>query len=179
MSATTWVALIRGINLGRNKRVPMAGLRDLLADQGFTDVRTHLQSGNAIFASEKGRAGDFEARIAAAIEGMFGFDVKVLVRSAAELAAVVDANPFPAQGADPKELHVTFLAADPAKKAVDALDPGEYAPDEYAFGDRAIYVRLVNGIMGSRLPDWERTLAVTATTRNWNTTTRLRELAAG
>lgn len=179
MSATTWVALLRGINVGRNKRVPMAGLRALLEGLGCADVRTHLQSGNALFTVEDGEAGDLEARIADALEAEFGFEVTVLVRAADEFAAVAEANPFVADRVDPKELHVAFLSADPAATAIDALEPTDYEPDEYRFGDRAIYLRLVNGIMGSRLPDWERTLGVAVTQRNWNTVSRLRELAAG
>jgi uncharacterized protein (DUF1697 family) len=177
-SPTTWVALLRGINLGRAKRIAMADLRSLLGELGFDAVRTHLQSGNAVFASAAGDPGELEDVIAAAVATRFGFDVKVLVRTAPQLAAVVDGNPFAAEGADPKQLHVAFLSAEPPAGAVAELDHGAYAPDEFRFGDRAIYLRLANGVMGSRLPDWERTLGVDATMRNWNTVTRLRDLAA-
>lgn len=91
----------------------------------------------------------------------------------------MDANPFPSRGVDPKELHVSFLSAKPPAKKIAALDPGHYAPGEFEFGERVIYVRLPNGVMGSRLPDWEKVLGVTVTTRNWNTATRLRQLAEG
>ena len=164
----TWVALLRGINVGKNKRIAMADLRKLLEGLGYEDVQTLLQSGQAVFRA-KGTARAHEDAIERAIEAEFAMEVAVLVRTAAELEAVVEANPFAA--ADAKELHVVFLKADPPKKAVDALD--DYEPDEYAFGDRCIYVRLPNGIAGSVLPDWTRGLGVPASSRNWNTTRKL------
>ncbi len=173
----TWVALLRGINVGRHKRVGMGDLRALLESLGFHDVRTYLQSGNATFTASQGDAAELERRMAAAMATALGLDVKVLVRTAAQLAAVVDANPFP--GADPKELHVAFLSAPAPPDTVAGLEPADFAPDQFELGDAVIYLRLPNGLMGSRLPDWERVLGVAVTQRNWNTVTRLRELAAG
>jgi uncharacterized protein (DUF1697 family) len=175
---TTWVALLRGINLGRHKRVSMADLRKLLTTLGYADVRTHLQSGNAVFTAAADDGAGLEAQLSTEIEGRFGFPVKVVVRSAKDFVALADANPYVTRGVDPKQLHVSFLAAAPPKATVASLDPQAYAPDEFSFGDRAIYLRLVDGVMGSRLPDWEKVLGVDATMRNWNTVVRLRELVA-
>jgi len=178
MSATTWVALLRGINVGRAKRVAMADLRALLERLGYDDVRTHLQSGNALFTTSGGRAGELEDRIAAQIDTELGLNVAVLVRSAADLARVIEANPFAGPKADSTQLHVVFLSARPPAKRVAALDPGEFAPDEFAFGDRVIHLRLPHGVMGSKLPDCDKFLGVAASQRSWNTVTRLNELAA-
>lgn len=178
MSAT-WVALLRGINVGRNKRVAMADLRALLEAFGFDEVRTHLQSGNAVFTDGKGGARQVEAKIAAAITDQLGLDVKVVVRSAGELAAVVDANPFVAEGVDPKELHVAFLSGAPSKAKLAGVDRDAVAPDRFSPGDRVLYLHLPDGVMASRLPNWERLLGLTVTVRNWRTTTRLREIAGG
>jgi uncharacterized protein (DUF1697 family) len=176
---TTWVALLRGVNVGRHKKVAMADLRELLASLGYGDVRTHAQSGNVLFTTAKGSAGTLERSIAAQLDADLGLDVKVLVRSAAELAAVVDANPFVGRKANPKELHAVFLSsAVPAKKTA-SLDLATCKPDEVEFGKRVIYVRLPNGVMGSKLPNWDRALGVDATMRTWNTVTRLCDLASG
>jgi uncharacterized protein (DUF1697 family) len=174
---TTWVALLRGINVGRNKRIAMSELRTMLESLGYADIRTHLQSGNAIFSAERRKPEALEQELSAGIKKSFGMDVAVLVRTAAELASVVDANPFVAQGVGAGELHATFLAAGPAAARIAAVHRDACAPDEFAVGERVIYLRLRNGITGSRLPDWDKTLGLRTTTRNWNTTTRLRGLA--
>jgi uncharacterized protein (DUF1697 family) len=173
---TTRIALLRGINVGRNKRIAMADLRAMLESLGYDDVRTHLQSGNAIFSAGGGKDATLEQNISAGIKATFGMEVAVMVRTAAEIASVVDSNPFIARGADTSELHATFLAAAPPAARIAAVDRKACAPDEFAVGDRVIYLRLRNGVMGSRLPDFDKVLGVRTTTRNWNTTTRLREM---
>jgi uncharacterized protein (DUF1697 family) len=175
--SVTWVALLRGINVGRAKRITMADLRAMLESIGHGDVRTHGQSGNAIFTSEQRTAGPLEHEISARIKSDFGMDVVVIVRTAREFKTVVDANPFVAPGADTSLLHVAFLSAQPAAARMAGVDRDAFMPDEFAFGERAIYVRLPNGVMGTTLPDWERTLGVRVTQRNWNTTLKLRDLA--
>lgn len=178
-SDASWVALLRGINLARNRRIAMADLRKLLEALGYGDVRTLLQSGNAVFTADPASgAAELEQQISDRIQADLGMDVKVLVRSADELAAVADANPFVAQGVEIKELHVAFLSAPPRAELATTIDHGTYAPDEFAFGDRAIYMRRPNGIMGSVLPDWRKLLGVEVTERNWNTVTKLRAMAA-
>lgn len=171
------MALLRGINVGRHKRMAMADLRALLASLGFHDVRTHLQSGNAAFTAAEADAQALERRIEAAIATHLEMDVKVLARTGAQLAAVVDANPF--IGSDPKQLHAAFLSAPLPPDRLAALDPAAVLPDEFALGDGVIYLRLPNGLTGSRLPDWERLLGVPVTVRTWSTVTRLRDLGAG
>ena len=173
---TTWVALLRGINLGKSRRVAMSDLRRILEDAGLGDVRTLLQSGNVVFTGT-GPAAKLEESIEREIDKELGMRVTVMVRSEAQLRKVIDANPFAAAGADPKQLHVVFLATQPPASAVRAVDPAEYAPDEFALGDRAIYLRLPNGVAGSRFP-WDRSFTVATTMRTWRTTTKLAELAA-
>jgi len=73
-------------------------------------------------------------------------------------------------------LHAAFLSAEPAAAKSAGIDHAAFLPDEFAFGKRVVYVRLPNGVMGSTLPDWDKVLGVRATQRNWNTTTKLREL---
>lgn len=175
MSDTTWIALLRGINVGGNKLLAMADLRAMLASSGYANVRTHIQSGNAIFDARQ-TAARLEQEISSSIRRAFGLEVTVIVRTAAELAGVVAANPFAARDINPKELHVTFLDTAPAHERTAGIDPRAYLPDEFALGNRAVYLRLTAGVTGSRLPNWEQQLGVRITTRNWNTTTRLLEL---
>jgi uncharacterized protein (DUF1697 family) len=199
--SSTWVALLRAINLGRTRRVAMADLRAMLASLGYGDVRTHLQSGNALFTTPDpidaeasggggaGGAGDaaaveaaaarLEREIAARLAAECGFDVPVMVRSAGQLVQVVEANPFVARRVDERELHAAFLSAAPAAEAVAAIDVTAYAPDELVVGDRVAYLRRPNGIQGSRLPDLGKLLGVEVTERNWRTVSRLHALALG
>jgi uncharacterized protein (DUF1697 family) len=173
---TTWVALLRGINVGRNKRIAMTDVRAMVVSLGNGDVRTLGQSGNLIFSSAQRKAEPLEQEISKAIRATFAMDVAVLLRTAAEYADAVDANPFVARGVDARELHAAFLSAEPPKAKAASIDHAEFVPDEFAFGKRVVYVRLPNGIMGSTLPDWDKVLGVRATQRNWNTTTKLRDL---
>jgi uncharacterized protein (DUF1697 family) len=178
MSATAWVALLRGINVGRNKRVAMSDLRALLESLGYHDVRTHLQSGNALFTAPRAKAKELERRIAAGIDAELGLDVKVFVRTAMELANIIDANPFATRHADPKQLHAVFLSAPPPANKIASVDRERLAPDQFELGNRVLYLRLFNGFAGSQMPNWERVLGLITTARNWNTVTRLQALAA-
>ena len=170
----TYVALLRGINVGGNKTVPMADLRGLLEELGYEDVQTVLQSGNAVFRAPKAEPG----RIESAIEDRFGFDVRVLMRTGAELAKVIDGNPFPeALKKDPKNLHVWFLE----KSVKPKVDPEAIAPEKLAPGPKVLYVHFANGSGRSAIGKHvnEKTLGTAVTSRNWNTVTKLAELTAG
>ena len=170
----TWVALLRGINLGPSHKVPMADLRSLLADElGYEDVRTLVNSGNVVFGAA-GSAAAHEKKIAATLEKRFGFAVPTIVRSGKQLRAVLDANPFPKAPA--KELHVVFLSAQPTKALLPA--PEEIAPDQAVAGTKCIYLRLPNGVARSKVGDLGKGRgAPVATQRTWNTVTKLADLA--
>jgi uncharacterized protein (DUF1697 family) len=177
MTTTTWVALLRGINLGRAKRVAMADLRGLLEELGYDNVTTLLQSGNAVFTATKGSAASIGKAIEAKVQADLGVQSTIIMRSRSELAKAVKANPFVRAKADPKLLHAVFLSGKPSAKAA-SIDPDEFAPDEFAFGDRVVYLKLPNGVAGSRLPALDKPLGVAATMRTWNTVTKLADLAA-
>lgn len=180
MSSKVWVALLRGINVGRTNRVAMAELKGVLESLCLDEVRTQGQSGNILFTTSARSSGaTLETSIAEAILKELALDLKVMVRSASELAAVVADNPF-AEGFDPKQLHYGFLSAPigaAKRKEVEALDPVGFEPDQFAIGDRVLYLLLPNGVRGSRLPNWERLLGLDVTVRNWNTVTKLHQLA--
>jgi uncharacterized protein (DUF1697 family) len=171
---TTWVALLRAVNLGPTNKVAMADLRALLEHLGYGDVRTLQLAGNAVFTSPLRSGAKVEQAIAGALANDLGLRVKVLARSASDLARVVEQTPY--GSAPAKERHVAFLSAQPG---TNDLDPKAYAPDEFAFGDRCVYLRLRNGMAGSRLPNFEKTLGLTATVRTWGTVSKLHAMASG
>jgi uncharacterized protein (DUF1697 family) len=169
---TAYVALLRGINVGGNKKVAMADLRSLLGGLGYENVKTHLNSGNAVFTAT-GKAATLEKDISAAIDRVLGMDVKVIVRSAAQLDTVVKKLPFKG---DTKSVAAVFLAGQPPAAKVKEHSPEAYAPNEFAFGDKVVYIRQPNGFAGSTLPDWHKVLGVTATARKWSVVTKLQEM---
>ncbi len=120
-------------------------------------------------------------RIEQAIAGAFGFEVDVLVRSGAELAAVIAANPFAEQAAaDPTRVHASFLADQLDPAALDELETGRFAPEEVVAGDRVLYLHLPDGIGRSKLAAalTDRRLGTLATARNWRTVEALADLLA-
>ena len=170
---TTYVALLRGINVGGHRPVPMADLRELCAALGFGSVATYVQSGNVVF-TDHGSAADVQQRLEAAIAERFGFAADVVVRTRAELAAVASAHPFADRQADIVKLHVFFLGGEPDHERVAALDVTRFVPDELELSGREVYVHFPNGAGRSKL---KFDLGVPATARNWRTVGALLELA--
>jgi uncharacterized protein (DUF1697 family) len=183
MSMTTYVCLLRAVNVGGNRKLPMADLRSLLASLGLADPATYLQSGNAVFRSDQDPTG-LSVAIESAIEDTFGFASAVLLLSGAILAEVVAANPY-VQGVetDISLLYATFLReiAAPAKETalLAATRHVGLGTDEFSLGDGVVYLRLPGGYGRTKLSNafFERSLGVTATTRNWRTVLALAELA--
>ncbi|MFE1753657.1 DUF1697 domain-containing protein [Streptomyces anandii] len=180
---TTYAALLRGINVGGGRKVPMAELRALIEELGHTGVRTHLQSGQAVFTAGQGDEDSLAAELAAAIEKRFGFPVDVIVRDHAYLRAVAEACPFPAAELAPKQLHVTYLSAQPDPERYAGIDQAAHLPEEFRLGDRAVYLYAPDGLGRSKLAEQlsrtRVTKGVVATSRNWNTVLKLVELTAG
>ena len=162
------MVLLRGVNVGGHNRVPMADFRALLEAAGGSDVQTYVQSGNAVLAVP-GTAAELERATAAGLERELGVTVPVMVRTAAELAAVVAGCPWPEL--DPTLLHVGFCAGAPDVSGVD-LDG--FAPERVAVGERALYLFHAEGVRRSRLARLPVGTAVTA--RNWRTVTALNAL---
>ncbi|CAL9401442.1 DUF1697 domain-containing protein [Streptomyces sp. Tu 3180] len=178
--ATTYAALLRGINVGGSRRVPMADLRALMEGLGHDGVRTHLQSGQAVFTSGHGDEESLAAELAAAIERHFGFGVDVIVRDHAYLAAIAGACPFPAAELEPGQLHVTYFSAPVGPERFAGIDRAAHLPEEFRLGDRALYLYAPNGLGRSALAEQlarpRVNRGVIATTRNWNTVLKLVEL---
>jgi len=180
-STKTFVALLRGINVGGRRLISMAELRSLFSSLGYEGVVTYIQSGNVVFRSPTDNADDVAASLEREIARAFDVSPAVLLRTTAELEAIAASSPHLSPDADLSKLHVVFLDRAPAAGAAAKLDPGRSPPDELSLRGREIYLRLPNGAGRSKLTIdyFERVLGVRATQRNWNTLLKLVELARG
>jgi uncharacterized protein (DUF1697 family) len=172
-----WVALLRAVNLGARNRVPMGGLRALLADAGYGDVRTYVASGNVLFRAREDDRDRLAWRLEQAIEEAFGVTTSAIMRTFGELRAVAAAHPF---GRDTSRTYVTFLAAEPEPGALAGLAALDVAPDRFHVSGRDVFLHYPNGVAGSRLGPalLEREFGVPGTNRNWRTVAALAELAS-
>lgn len=173
---TTYVALLRGINVGGRNKVPMADLKTLVTDLGHTDVSTYVQSGNVILSSTAGAAA-VSTGIEQGIRRELGLDVDVVVRTRPQLAKIAAGNPF--DGSD-TYVHVVFLAARPSAGSVRVLDPDGSPPDQFVVAGKEIFVHYPNGSGRSKLSAsyFESKLGVRGTARNFNTVNKLLALTA-
>ena len=164
---TRWVALLRGVNVGGHRRVPMADLRTGLSDAGLAEVRTYLQSGNAVFSGGPDDEAEVARLVRAVVADRCGVDTDVVVRTGAQLAEVVARNPWPERTSSPKLLHVLFLSAVPEQVRADRVgELEEVTPD-----GREVWVFYGAGAGDSRLRLEVPGVVVTA--RNWTTVTAL------
>ena len=174
------VALLRGINVGGKNMLPMKELAAMFGKAGCGDVVTYIQSGNVVFrASDKVVTG-LGGRIAKQVEAQFGIRVPVVLRSAAEIDAVIRRNPFLKTGASEEMLYVCFLADEPGKELVAGLDAGRSSPDVFDLVRREIYMQLVNGMARTKLTNayFDSKLKTVSTMRNWRTVLKLAEMLA-
>lgn len=174
----TFVALLRGVNVGKGKRVPMAALRAVLTGLGYTDVATLLNSGNAVFRAAKGAPPRHAANVAAAIASELGVEVAVIVKSAGELAAIVSDCPIPVDAADHSRFLVAFAQDAGALDGLAAIGPLVVPPERFVRGRQAAYLWCANGILQSKAGAALLGKAGrSATTRNWATVLKLHALA--
>jgi uncharacterized protein (DUF1697 family) len=175
---TVYVALLRGINVGGKTKIAMAALRDTCAAVGCEDVVTYIQSGNVVLRSRLS-ADKLRTGLEAAIAADFGFSPAVMIRTAKEMAAVVEGNPY--ADVDPQYVHVGFLHVPPGAKAEQCLAAVDCDPERVAVAGRELYLHLPNGMGRANLPvQIDRCLRPTQmTVRNWRTVTKLVELASG
>jgi len=175
----TYIALLRGINVGGNRVVKMSDLGGIFVAAGAHDVATYIQSGNVVFThaarSERTLVAELEKRIAKAA----GFPVPVRLRTAGQLVRVIEDSPF--RDVDPDHLHVAFLAARPPANAP-TIDARAFAPERCAAVGRELYLYLPEGMGRSKLAAAvlakPKAIGAAGTARNWRTVLRLNELAS-
>ncbi len=177
---TTVISLLRGVNVVGNNKIKMEALRALYSSMGLRDAQTYIQSGNVVFRARTRSASGLSQRIGDAIETGFGFRPSVMIRTIEELRDVVARNPFAKRsGLDPSKLLVFFLTQLPSRAACDQALAICVGPEEVRISQRELYIYFPTGQGQSKLSMGrvEKALATSATGRNWNTVTKLLELA--
>jgi uncharacterized protein (DUF1697 family) len=168
------VALLRGINVGGKGKLPMTTVRAVFEAAGATDVVTYIQSGNVVLSHPARSLTTLGRNLENALAREAGFPVPVMLRTAAELSTVVANNPY--SNAQPKQLHVLFLAAKPSAAAVRSIDRDKYEPEEFVVAGREVYMYLPDGLGRAKLPPVLAKLPTPGTARNWQTVNKLVEL---
>jgi len=171
-----YVALFRGINVGGKHILPMQDLRDILASAGCENVRTYIQSGNAVFTASASAA-SLSKNISAAVADSFGFAPQVLLLTADRLKAIVESNPFPEGESAPKTLHVAFLTEAPVAPDLDSLNRVQSDSEQFALLEGAFFLLAPDGIGRSKLAaKVDHYLGVATTGRNWRTVSKLLDM---
>ncbi len=174
----TYIALFRGINVGGNSILSMKDLVAILEELGAQGVKTHIQSGNAVFSMADENISQLTERIRNKINRQRGFTPQVLLLTPVELKNAMAANPFPDAETDPGHLHLGFLAAVPTQPDFAKLDQLKIGSEEYCLIGRVFYLHAPEGVGRSKLAaSCEKCLGVPITDRNWNTVCKLREMA--
>ena len=176
---TVIIALLRGVNLAGHHKIRMEDLRALCESLGLHNVQTYVQSGNVVFRTDERNLAKLAQRIEDAIEKKAGFRSSVILRTSSELIDVIARNPFATRrGLEPGKLIVTFLPAAPSPDIRDAVLKLKTNPEEVRLDGRELYTYFPDGMGRSKLvPVMERILKKSGTGRNWNTVTKLLEMA--
>ncbi len=172
-----FLSILRGINVGGQKKIEMPALKALYAELGFQNIRNYIQSGNIIFEAEE--TPNMAHKIEEKIIQKFHFYVPVLIRNFTELSGLITKNPFlQTKEIMVDKLHLTFLAEEPSSEDITAVSKLDFTPDRFQITKKAIYLYCPNGYGKTKLNNtfWENKLKTIATTRNWNTVTQLYNL---
>lgn len=174
----TFIALLRGINVGGHNKIPMAGLCSLCADLGWSDVQSYIQSGNLVF-SANGTAAALEIKLERAIMEEFGFSIPVIVRAATDWPAYVKNNPFPAASErEPNRVMLGLSKTPPKPDAAKLLQERAANGEHIAQAGDAIWMHFKKGVAGSKLSPalFDRLVGSPVTMRNWRTVLKLEEM---
>jgi len=176
-----YIAILRGINVGANRKVLMADLKILLTKLGLENIQTYIQSGNLIFdLANPESIPTLEERLHLAISDTFDFDIPVIVRTSEEMEQSIAINPFLKQNdADIEKLHLTFLKETPTAELIEKMKGFDFSPDRYEIIGNNVFVYCENGYGRTKITNdfFEKKLKISATTRNWKTVMKLLELS--
>jgi uncharacterized protein (DUF1697 family) len=174
----TYIALLRGINVGGKNVLPMKELVAMLESIGARNVKTYVQSGNAVFQSEETSAPRLSNTISITIKKERGFEPQVLLLELEELQKAVESNPFPEAESEPKTLHLHFLASVPKNPDLDSLESIKTDRERFVLKDRVFYLHAPDGMGRSKLAaNTEKLLGVSMTGRNWRTVCKVIAMA--
>jgi len=174
-----YIALLRGVNVGGNKKLPMKSLAALCEGHGCTSVQTYIQSGNVVFKAAAKTAAAFPRALKEQIKKDFGFETTIILRTADEMRAVTQNNPYLKPGVDTKFLHVTFLADEPNLTEVVKLNPLCQGDEAFSLRGKEIFLYLPNGAGRSKMAAYafDKVLHTIGSTRNWQTVSKLLTLS--
>ncbi|WP_155204350.1 DUF1697 domain-containing protein [Xanthovirga aplysinae] len=176
-----YIALLRGINIGRYRKILMADLRKLFEDLGFSGVTTYIQTGNIVLnTSGKVSIDELANNIEQSLFSAYGFEVPVIVRTVEEINELIVNNPFLKNGkVEVERLHLTFLKDNPTIEKLEKVINIDSTPDKFEIVNKNIFIYCSKLYSDSKLGNtfFENTLKVKGTTRNWKTVLKLSELS--
>ena len=177
---TVIISMLRGVNVGGHSKIKMDALRALYESMKLREAQTYVQSGNVIFWTDERDIARLAKRIEDGIERKLRFRPDVILRTATEMREVIARNPFAKRrGIEPSKLLVTFLGSDPGAEAREKILQTKCDPEELRIEERELYIYFPNGFGRSKL-SWaglEKTLKTPGTARNWNSVTKMLEIA--
>lgn len=176
---TTYISILRGINVGGHRKILMAELRKMYEQLGFSQVKSYIQSGNMVFKSDKKTSSqELEILIEKSIKETFGHEVPVLIRTSEEWEIAIETNPFLNEESNTNKLFITFLSESPSSELKDELSNMDFSPDKLETIDKCVYLYCERKYHETKMTHSliERKLKVKATARNWKTIMKLKEL---
>jgi uncharacterized protein (DUF1697 family) len=174
----TYIALLRGINVGGKNSLPMKDLTAIFKILGASNVKTYIQSGNIVFQVAAQDISGFSTRLGSEIKERHGLDPQILMIEPSELETVMKNNPFPEAESEPSSLHLGFLAFSPENPDLQKLESLKKSSERFCLIDRIFYLHAPEGVGRSKLAaNSEKLLGVPMTDRNWNTVRKLKEMA--
>ena len=176
----TYIALLRGINVSGQKKMPMADLRNMLDTLEFQKVKTYIQSGNIVFDSTENDIDVLEEKIRSRIQSTFGFDVPVLIKSKEEFERILQQNPYTdPEAIEKKQVYFVLLKKAPEMQLAEVFNAESYENEAFFITEACVYLCCKAGYGKAKLDNnrIERKLKVEATTRNFRTMVKLLEMA--
>lgn len=177
---TTYISILRGINVSGQKMIKMDAVKEMYEDLHFRNIQTYIQSGNVVFQYYKSKQKDLELTISHQLQNKFGFDVPVIVLETVELKNIIEGNPYKDdQTKNISHLYVTFLSSRPERIDTEMIYQKKSPTEEFSLTEKAVYLYCPNGYGKTKLTNtfFENKLKVGATTRNWKTTIELLNIA--
>jgi len=175
-----YIAILRGINVGANRKVPMAELKTLCTKLGLINVQTYIQSGNILFELAKTESVSIlQDRLHLAFSETFGFDIPVIIRTAEEMVESIIRNPFLTESdVDIERLHLTILKEEPSPELVNNVKELKFLPDRFEIIGKEVFIYCENGYGRTKITNdfFEKKLKIPASTRNWKTVMKLNEM---
>ncbi len=174
---TTYICILRGINVSGKNKILMQDLKALFESMNFKNVKTYIQSGNVVFDAKSAK--NLETIIQKKIKEQYGFDVPIIIRTVDEITSILTQNPYLNQkNIELDKLHITFLSETPTKENLSKINTYNFEPDVFEIIGNEVYLHCPNGYGNTKLSNtfFEYKLKVTATTRNWKTVNEIAKL---